>query len=228
MTVDTYAIRDQVSTGERRRRRVWLLPAAALLAIGGAGVLVALDKPNRELNSMRLVGTGEESGWWTRISIEEPRPPSPSTPAAPETPIEEARPAIPSTPAAPKTPAVATATIPSDVLFAESSAELDDSARERLRELATQLAESSGTIVVDGHTDLLGDDASNMRLGEERAGAVATLLVDLGVPAARIEVASFGETQPVCEQVNPDGSDNADCRARCRRVVVTYTVATEV
>jgi outer membrane protein OmpA-like peptidoglycan-associated protein len=205
MAIDTNAASDHDSTRDQRRSRMWLLLVAALLTIGCMGAIVALDRPGRELNSIGLVGTAEESGWWTQISIEEARP---------------------ATPAAPETPAVVQASVPTDVLFAESSATLDDNAREALRGLAAQLAQSTGPIVIGGHTDLRGDAVDNMRLGQDRAEAVAALLVELGAPAARIDTSSFGETQPICEQVNPDGSDNADCRARCRRVVVAYAVTT--
>jgi outer membrane protein OmpA-like peptidoglycan-associated protein len=187
----------------RRRHALWLLFVPALLAIGGIGVLVALGTEPQHEMSRRLVGTSQEPGWWTRVTVERAEP------------------------AAPTTPPVVVATIPSDVLFAEGSAELGDLAHAGLSELGESLQASVGPISVEGHTDQRGDEASNMQLGQSRAEAVARLLVDLGVPDDRLVIASFGESRPVCDQINPDGSDNPDCRARCRRVVVTFTTSIE-
>jgi outer membrane protein OmpA-like peptidoglycan-associated protein len=115
-----------------------------------------------------------------------------------------------------------TTSIPSDVLFTEGSATVEDSASAALGDLARRLNASTGSITVEGHTDHRGDAAFNMRLGQARADAVAQRLVAFGVPSDRIATRSLGETQPVCQQTNRDGSDNPDCRVKCRRVVVTY------
>ena len=56
-------------------------------------------------------------------------------------------------------------------------------------------------IRVEGHTDDVGRDASNLKLSKERAASVREYLVGKGVDAARIESEGFGETQPLCEDV---------------------------
>ena len=62
----------------------------------------------------------------------------------------------------------------SDVLFPEGSA-IVPAARARLSELAGTLKQSIGPVMVSGHTDSLGDDEVNQRLGSARAEAVVSL-----------------------------------------------------
>lgn len=53
---------------------------------------------------------------------------------------------------------------------------------------------------VYGHTDLVGSNAYNKRLGMRRARAVVNYLVSRGISRSRLEaVVSFGETRPVIQ-----------------------------
>jgi OmpA-OmpF porin, OOP family len=52
-------------------------------------------------------------------------------------------------------------------------------------------------ISIEGHTDDVGSDASNMKLSESRANAVKAYFVKKGIDAERINSAGFGETQPI-------------------------------
>jgi outer membrane protein OmpA-like peptidoglycan-associated protein len=66
---------------------------------------------------------------------------------------------------------------------------------------------------IDGHTDSVGSDSSNLDLSRRRSASVRTALVDrFGVPAAQLTAQGFGETQPV------DSNDTDAGRARNRRV----------
>jgi peptidoglycan-associated lipoprotein len=58
---------------------------------------------------------------------------------------------------------------------------------------------SWGTIVVEGHCDERGSEEYNLALGERRATAVKRYLSDLGVPAQRLDVVSFGESKPAVQ-----------------------------
>jgi len=51
-------------------------------------------------------------------------------------------------------------------------------------------------VVIRGHTDSSGTDEYNIALGSRRAQAVRDRLVELGIPAARMETISFGENLP--------------------------------
>lgn len=66
---------------------------------------------------------------------------------------------------------------------------------------------------VVGHTDNVGDDASNLRLSQRRANAVVTALVEeYGIDEARLQASGEGENKPVA------GNDSEAGRAKNRRV----------
>lgn len=67
-----------------------------------------------------------------------------------------------------------------------------------LNELVDLLkAKTSMTIEVGGHTDDVGDDASNITLSQQRADAVRNYLINKGIAANRVTAKGYGETQPV-------------------------------
>jgi peptidoglycan-associated lipoprotein len=55
------------------------------------------------------------------------------------------------------------------------------------------------TVVLEGHTDERGSEEYNIALGERRANATKQYLQDLGVPSDRMQVVSFGESQPAVQ-----------------------------
>lgn len=85
------------------------------------------------------------------------------------------------------------------VNFAFNSAVLDSGARDTLREQANWIRQFSEIhFRVYGHTDAVGSEAYNKRLGLNRANAVVNFLVSQGISKSRLEaVVSFGETQPL-------------------------------
>lgn len=71
-----------------------------------------------------------------------------------------------------------------------------------------------GTLLIVGHTDNVGGEAYNLDLGRRRAEAVRRLLIRFGVDPDRMEVRSYGESQPVADNATEAG------RARNRRVEI--------
>lgn len=55
-------------------------------------------------------------------------------------------------------------------------------------------------LTVEGHCDERGTQAYNLVLGEKRARAVRAYLVELGVAADRVTVASLGKERPFCQE----------------------------
>jgi len=96
----------------------------------------------------------------------------------------------------------------SDALTDESSQKVSDilSAVKRL---------SVPEVVVIGHTDTLGDTKANATLGLKRAMSVRNVLVDAGISASMIEVASHGEADLLVKT-----GDNA-AEPRNRRVEIS-------
>lgn len=109
-----------------------------------------------------------------------------------------------------------------DVLFDFGSATLRADATpvlDRLAQIVT--AYPDAPVRISGHTDAIGDDASNQVLSEQRAAAVRDVLVQAhGVDPVRLTVQGFGEGQAVAPNARPDGSDDPEGRARNRRVEV--------
>ena len=61
---------------------------------------------------------------------------------------------------------------------------------------------------VDGHTDNVGDDASNLVLSADRAQTVVNTLVDMGISRDRLSSKGMGETQPMDDNNYPEGRAN--------------------
>lgn len=89
--------------------------------------------------------------------------------------------------------------IQSTVNFAFNSSQLDAAAQATLRQQAKWIKQFPEVrFRVYGHTDLVGGNAFNKRLGLRRARAVVNFLVAQGISRSRLEaMVSFGETQPL-------------------------------
>jgi outer membrane protein OmpA-like peptidoglycan-associated protein len=107
-------------------------------------------------------------------------------------------------------------TLEGSVLFTTGRATLLPIAQNKLSKVAVVLKEqdSAKKIVVEGHTDSRGSDASNQKLSQDRADSVRNYLISQGVPSDRITAVGKGETTPVADNSTPDG------RANNRRVEI--------
>jgi outer membrane protein OmpA-like peptidoglycan-associated protein len=82
-----------------------------------------------------------------------------------------------------------------------------------LNELAQLMAANpSWKLRISGHTDNVGNAASNMDLSKRRSESVKKYLVSKGIAADRFEVQYFGAEKPIAPNETPEG------RARNRRV----------
>ena len=90
-------------------------------------------------------------------------------------------------------------TVPDTVTFAFNSATLDENAKAILRRQAhfiRQFPEVRWKVF--GHTDAVGSNYYNQRLGQRRAEAVVAYLSSQGVSRKRLQaVVSYGETRPL-------------------------------
>jgi outer membrane protein OmpA-like peptidoglycan-associated protein len=99
------------------------------------------------------------------------------------------------------------------VTFATGRAELTVDATTILDRVAASLLESTDVNVeVQGHTDITGSRALNMRLSGQRAESVRLYLIQKGVAASRLTSRGYGPDQPVASNTTVDG------RAQNRRV----------
>lgn len=99
-----------------------------------------------------------------------------------------------------------------DILFDPTSFVLSDKSKFILKEFSTFLIENPNiTILIQGHTDDIGDDAGNLTLSEQRAKAVKDYLISLNIKDDRLKAKGYGETTPKVP------NDNAANRAKNRR-----------
>jgi outer membrane protein OmpA-like peptidoglycan-associated protein len=109
-------------------------------------------------------------------------------------------------------------TLSGSVLFASGKFQLLEIAKEKLTEVAVALKDQGyKKIIVEGHTDSAGSEATNEALSLKRANAVREHLVSHGIDAAKITAVGKGESTPVATNDTPDG------RANNRRVELVVT-----
>jgi outer membrane protein OmpA-like peptidoglycan-associated protein len=107
--------------------------------------------------------------------------------------------------------------IANNLLFDSGSAELSESARAEAARAAKWLIASPGDrVILQGHTDDLGDPEFNLQLGLQRAEAVKWHMVRLGVDRDRITTVSFGPNMPLVRNTS------AANRELNRRVVFMF------
>ena len=84
------------------------------------------------------------------------------------------------------------------IYFDYDSSNIREDQRSVLDENARKLREyqPEDMVVVEGYCDERGTIEYNLALGERRAQAIKTYLVDAGVAESRIETVSYGEEQP--------------------------------
>ena len=61
---------------------------------------------------------------------------------------------------------------------------------------------------VGGHTDNDGEDGYNLKLSQQRADAVKTQLMKMGIDAARLTTKGYGKAKPISNNNTPEGKAN--------------------
>jgi peptidoglycan-associated lipoprotein len=110
------------------------------------------------------------------------------------------------------------ATISGDsVHFGFDISSLSDEAKECLDVFAGVVKEENKNIYIEiqGHTDNIGSEEHNMKLGQARAeGVMRYLHTEFAIPLHRMNAFSYGESKPVVENDTPSN------RAKNRRVTI--------
>lgn len=99
-----------------------------------------------------------------------------------------------------------------NVNFATDSYFLNEQVMNILNEFINFLEDNpSVEVAIHGHTDNVGDDASNLELSTNRAKAVMNYLILEGISSDRLEYKGFGENKPIASNQTAEG------RAKNRR-----------
>lgn len=103
------------------------------------------------------------------------------------------------------------------ITFAFGKAEVESTSVQLLDSLASYLLRvPKGRLVLQGHADEIGTPQANAALSTERANAIFTHLVSVGIDPSRIMIVGYGETKPRASNSTEEG------RAQNRRVDVIF------
>lgn len=96
------------------------------------------------------------------------------------------------------------------ILFDTGSDRIRPESTPTLKEIGAMLkAHTDLRLRIEGHTDNVGDEASNLALSEKRAAAVrAYLVAEFALDPARAEAQGFGKSKPVASNDTPEGRQN--------------------
>jgi len=115
------------------------------------------------------------------------------------------------------------------ITFATGSAEVPMSQASTLRSVADAMLkvlkrDPGETFLIEGHTDAVGSDESNLVLSDQRAESVANLLTDVyGIPPENLSTQGYGERYL---KVRTEGAEQQNRRVTIRRVTSLVRPAT--
>jgi peptidoglycan-associated lipoprotein len=203
-TVTTFAVEPgTIERGQSATLR-WVVKEATQIEIDhGVGLVPAADQrrvsPDEGTTyTLRATGPGGEANASTTLAVMMPPPPTPK-PAPPATISERLSKEV------------------QDVYFDFDKSEIRPDSRIALISnadaLKTILSDfPTHTIILEGHCDERGSAEYNLALGDRRATAAKTFLVELGVIGERLLVISYGKERPQCT------TSDEECWQRNRRV----------
>lgn len=96
------------------------------------------------------------------------------------------------------------------ILFDSGSDRIRPESTPTLKEIGQMLKDHADLkLMIEGHTDNVGDDGSNQILSEKRANAVRSHLISqYAIDGARLQAKGFGETKPVSSNDTAEGKQN--------------------
>ena len=101
-----------------------------------------------------------------------------------------------------------------DINFKTNDYSLTEESEQIIRLFVEFLEENPKVKVeIQGHTDNIGDDNSNLKLSQQRAKSVYDYVISQGVDASRISYKGYGESRPIADNKTEAG------RAKNRRTV---------
>lgn len=104
----------------------------------------------------------------------------------------------------------------SDITFLFASDEITQQGKLILDDVVNVLTEHPEfDVVIEGHTDSIGDDGTNLDLSQLRAQSVSNYLANSGIQATRLTATGFGESAPIAD------NDSKEGRALNRRIEFT-------
>jgi peptidoglycan-associated lipoprotein len=139
---------------------------------------------------LTVSGAGGESSQTVTLRVSDPPPPPPPPATARRVSISEA-----------------VERQVGDAFYDYDKSEVREDARNVLQRNAEALKTifreyTAGSVTIEGHCDERGSAEYNLGLGDRRATTARDFLVQLGVPADRLKVVSYGKERPQCTDSN--------------------------
>ena len=110
--------------------------------------------------------------------------------------------------AMPESPKIPESTLPGslNLYFETGSTKLQPDSYAQLTEFAAALATKPNVnLTLNGYTDNVGNVSTNMRLSQERADAVKSDLVGMGISVDRVTAQGLGEENPIADNATAKG-----------------------
>jgi len=105
-----------------------------------------------------------------------------------------------------------------NIYYGYDSSVLRDESFPVLDQLVSMMNENKDMkLEIGAHTDSKGRDAYNLKLSDARARSVVDYLIGKGINTDRLKSKGYGESKPIAENANADGSDNPGGRQKNRR-----------
>ncbi|PSM53212.1 OmpA domain-containing protein [Campylobacter blaseri] len=103
-----------------------------------------------------------------------------------------------------------------ETLFEFDSAIVVSKYYDKIAKMAKFANKTGANLLIEGHTDSIGNDNYNLKLSQKRANAVRELMIkDYGVNPNKIKAVGYGETKPIATNSTDEG------RKQNRRVTAT-------
>lgn len=94
----------------------------------------------------------------------------------------------------------------SNLLFFTGTAKLKPESMGALLDVSKILKDATAPVKIIGHTDSDGDDATNLKLSQQRADAVKDILVNqYHIDESKLSTEGRGETQPIADNKSAEG-----------------------
>ncbi len=95
---------------------------------------------------------------------------------------------------------------PDELRFESASADLPTTDLPTLDRIVERLENRPGlSVLIQGHTDSLGNPEINQTLSQQRAEAVRQGLIERGLDAERVAAEGAGSTRPIADNATPEG-----------------------
>ena len=106
-----------------------------------------------------------------------------------------------------------------NVYYEFGMSNLTNTAKQTIEKTIYRIMKNYPNIVIEisSHTDSVSSDELNIRLSQDRAQSVVDYLINKGIDPQRLIAKGYGESNPIANNTNPDGSDNPEGRALNRR-----------